>query len=511
MTTPQHPTPSTPPKHDGLAGKTVRGVIWSTGGTLAAQFIQFAIFLVLARLLTPADYGLVAIAVLFLALLQLVVEGGFTHAIVQRKDLTDNHLSTGFWINLSLGALCAVALFSAAPLLARYYESPVLRDVVRVMSVNLLIAPFSSVPLALLRREMRFKAITARSLISTSAAGAVAIALAFAGAGVWALVANGVVGAVVGAALLWRVTSFRPSRIVSARCFKDLWSFGINIQGSNLVNFANDRAADFAIAHILGKSALGFYTVAGRISSLVSTLVVQSTATVAFSTFAKLQEDPPRFARAYYSAVGLTSVIALPAFVGLSVLSPEIVAALLGEKWADTAPLMRIVSLLGIVTSIGSYTVAALAGLGRPAWNFRLDLLNALVTISLIVAVGLLDGGIEAIVWAFVGRAFVLWPIRYALLTRIAPVTFAGLGRAVAGPAIACIVMAAGLTAMRRLIGLFDLSGLLPSAVFSLVLLGLMVFAGASMYLLALRVTAPAAIRRLRDLLSGVRRKVAGQ
>lgn len=477
--------------------------MWSTGGALGVQVIQFFIFLVLANRLTPDDYGLIGIAVLFISLLQVVVEGGFTQAIVQRKELTDEHLSTGFWINMGLGVAAAGMLALCAPLIAEFYEAPELTPVMRVLALNLILTPLSGIPTALLRRELHFKVLTVRSIIATAVAGVVGIGMALSGFGVWALVANSLAGSLVSAVILWRSTSFRPRRTVTRSAFGHLWGFGINVQGSNLVNFANNRAADFAISSLLGKTAMGFYTVASRISTLVTTLVVQSTSNVAFSTFAKLQAEPERFARAYYASVGVTALIAMPVFVGLSVLAPEIVAALLGDKWAESAPLMRIVSLMGIVTCIGSYNVAAVGSLGKPAWNFRLDLLNALVTIGLIVLVWRLDGGIEWIVGAFVVRAYALWPLRYALLTKISPLSFGGLGRAVAGPLAATAAMAGALLLARRFTPDGFLTDTLPGRAGPVALLTVLTALGGAVYAAAVWTLAPGLVKQVRSMLTG--------
>ena len=460
-----------------------RGVLWSAGGAGASRFLSFGAFLLIARALDPASFGLVALAALFVAVLAVFVEQGFTQALVQRQTIEDAHLDTAFWTNLSVSAVLAVALALTAGFLAEALSEQELGPVLCALSLSLILGAFSAVQLAILQRDMRFRALTTRSLVGTAVGGALGVGLAWTGYGVWALVAQTLVAQGVTAVGLWNTTGWRPRARFSLDHLRELWGFGLNVLGSKLVNLANTKAASFAIAIALEKQALGLYTVAARVETTLSGLLVNTITQVSLATLSRFQGDLARFRRIYFAGVRLTAAFAVPAFLGVAVLATEIVSSILGPQWIDAAPVISILALLGIVSSVGGFNVAAIASLGYPQYNFRLDALNAVVTLLAVIVA--LPWGLLGVAVAFVGRAYLLWPLRYLVLRRLCGVTFRELGSALWGILTSTAVMAACLVWLRSQ----------DTGVGPYMHLALLVLAGTAVYLVSLAILARPTLR----------------
>lgn len=260
-----------------------------------------------------------------------------------------------------------------------------------------------------------------------------------------------------------------------------------------MVGFATTRAAEVAIAGFLGSAVLALYTVSAKAVTALSELLIQGTTRVAFPAFARLQGDLVQFRAAYYAGLRLTTAVAMPTFAGLAVLSPDLAPLLFGPQWSGAGNTMAILSLFGILASIGSYTIAAINGLGHPQANLRLDLVNALAAICAVSLAA--PWGLEAAAAAHVGRAYLLWPLRYRILCRLAGVTFADLWRAVHGSVIAAVLMCVALVSLRP--ALASVTGAWR--------VGILVVAGMAVYFCALAILSPATLRLGLRLLGAMR------
>lgn len=465
-----------------------RSVLWSAIGAAGTHLVGFGSFLLIARALDPATFGLVAFATLFIALLTLFVQQGFTQAIVQRPAVATDHLATAFWTNLGLSIALSVTLVFVAEPLSHAFDEPSLSAVLRALSLSIVLGAFSGVQTAILQREMRFDVLATRTLIGSIVGGTVGVGLAWSGYGVWALVAQTLVGQSVIVVGLWGATGWRPRAVFSLERLRELWGFGLSIVGSSLVNFANTRAADFLIGIMLGKHALGLYSVSSKVQTALTDLLIHTITRVSLATLSRFQGDLESFRRTYYAGVRLTAAIAVPTFVGVAALAPDIAEVVFGQQWAHAGPIIAILALLGIVTAVGSFNVTAISSLGYPQYNLRLDALNAVVTLIAVMISS--PWGLKAVAIAFVGRAYLLWPLRYLVLRRLSGVTFSQLGSATWGIMASASLMAASMLWLRTQ----DL-GLEQS--FRLVLL---IGLGAVIYITALTAFTPGTVRQGIDL-----------
>jgi PST family polysaccharide transporter len=405
-----------------LKQKAIKGVIWSAVETWGHQVFSLIVFFVLARLLDPQDFGLIALANTFLAFVGIFLDQGFSQAIIQRKDLDVQHLDTAFWTNNILAVLLAGTSILCANWVAALFKEPDLAPVICWMSLSFVLHALCSVQGAVLQRELAFKALALRSVLATSIAGVVGVGLAWLGAGVWSLIGQYLISAIVRTIVLWWVSDWKPHLRFSKQCFNELFSFGLSITGSSFVNFINRRSDDFLIGYFLGSTALGYYSVAYKLLLVTlesSTRIIDK---VAVPSFSKLQLEPERMREAFYKVTQLVNLFAIPCFLGMTALAPEIIIILFGEQWKPSIPVMQILALVGIVQSTYILNSSVLLAMGKPAQRFWLGCLFATITlISFSISV---RWGIVAVAIAYVFTSYLLSPISLLMVGNLLNIKF---------------------------------------------------------------------------------------
>ena len=412
---------SQPPKRSQeLKGKAVRGVFWSLIEQGGGQLTQFLTFLVLARLLAPEAFGLISLANIFIHFTQALVSAGFGDAIVQRKDLEKGHLDTAFWVNTGIGTLLTAIGFLTAGLIAQFFNEPGLAPIIKALSVNVLINSLSGTQGAILTRNLNFKVLTARRIISMLVGSAVGISMAAMNFGVWSLVAQSLVASIVGCLMLWRVSDWRPGIEVSLKHFNDLFSFGINVFGIGLLVFFSRRIDDFLIGYFLGTTALGYYTVAYKIFLSLMQIIQESTRKVSFTAFSKLQDQPDELRSALYNSTRVISLIGIPIFIGTALVTLEFVQLFFGEQWFPSIPVMQVLSFNGVLVAAMSFTGSFITALGKPSCNLALLFIST-VTRSLAFLI-VIQQGIVMIAVVLVLCNYILLPTNLWVLWKLARV-----------------------------------------------------------------------------------------
>lgn len=405
-----------------LREKAAKGIVWSVIQKWGSEVFGFISFVALSRLLDPEAFGLVAMASVFTAFVQILVDQGFGAAIVQRTDLEREHLDTGFWTSVLTGILLTAGGIAASGLVAAFYQEPRLAPVLRWLSLSFIPVALSSTQVAILQRKLAFKSLAARSLAATLAGGFVAVGMALAGFGVWSLVGQNLVTGLAGAIVLWRASDWRPGFSLSKKHFKELFVFGVSIVGSRIMVFFSRRTDDLLIGYFLGPTMLGYYTIGYRLLLVMIRLFTGIINSVAFPTFSRIQHKPERMRRAFYKVTQYTSLLAFPVFTGLAVLAPELVPALFGEKWAPSVPIMQILALIGILQSVLVFSGSVMKASGKASWHLGIMLLNAVCNvIGFLLAV---RWGIAALAASFVIVGYLLAPISYAAVRRLIRIDF---------------------------------------------------------------------------------------
>ncbi|PSB49413.1 MOP flippase family protein [Chamaesiphon polymorphus] len=405
-----------------IRDKAVKGIVWSAIENWGSQAGSLLVFFVLARLLKPEAFGLVAFASIFLAFMQIFLNQGFAQALVQRRELDPEHLDTAFWTNLTIGvALTLIGYTSASPI-AQLFRQPELAPILQGFSLLCIITAFGNVQQAILERNLAFRAIALRSLLGTLVGGCVGLIAAISGLGVWSLVYQQIVQELVGTVMLWRASNWRPGLKFSLPHLQHLFGFGISLLGFNLLNFLNTRADDFLIGYFLGPVPLGYYTIAYRILSVMTQVLLSAGTKVALPTFSRLQQDPEQFRQAFHTATQLTSVVAFPIFLGMTVLAPEFVVLFFGSQWTPSIPVLQVLSLAGIFKAVAFFKGSVFIAMGKPIWTFWFGLLNA--TLNLAGFAIAIRWGIVAVACAYVIRGYLVLPISQWFVSRLIQISF---------------------------------------------------------------------------------------
>lgn len=416
-----------------LRARAARGVAWSGIENGSRHLLSFAVYAALARFVHPGGFGLVALAGACVAFLQVVLSQGFSTAIIRRTELQRGHLDSAFWTNLAIAAVLFGATQALAGPVARMLGQPGLAPVLRALSIVLPLAALSVVQTALLVRSLRFRSLAARTLVSTVAGAAAGIGLAVAGAGVWSLVAHQVVTSGTGVLCLWWASDYRPGRNGSRRHLKDLFGFSLGVTGHKIVTFFSERSDEIAVGTLLGPVALGYYAVARKVVVLVVRAMTTPPKQVALPVFARMQEEPERLGRAFTKAFGLTALISFPAFAGIAAVAPDAVRVLFGDRWAEAAPLLTVLSLYGLATSASCLFFPLVMAVGRSgAW------LALQGTYAAVAAGACFLGtrwGAIGVAWAMGGSAILFAGVTLLLVHRLASVAVGPVARATVVPA----------------------------------------------------------------------------
>lgn len=399
-----------------LQQKVIKGVAWSTIQNWGSQALLLITFLILARLLGPETFGLVSMANVFIHFVQALVSQGFSDALIQRKDLEEEHLDTAFWANLALGVLVFSGFLISANVIAKSFQQVQLAPIIQCLSISVVINSFNATQQAILKRHLNFKSLAVRQLIGQMMGCFVSIVMALQGFGVWSLVSQQLISSLVGTALLWHLSDWRPGLKVSLKHFWELFYFGIHVVGISVMTFFNLRGDDLLIGYFLGPVALGYYTIAYKLLVTLTQLLVDTTRQVVLPTFAKLQDDVGKMRHAFYTATELVSFVAIPAFTGMAVLAPNLVFGLFGEQWAASIPVMRLLAFVGLINTAFSFSGAISMALGQPGWNLGILFVETLVKLTAFLIAAPL--GITAVAWGLLVATLSITPARLWVVYR---------------------------------------------------------------------------------------------
>ncbi|MEO1128604.1 MAG: lipopolysaccharide biosynthesis protein [Planctomycetota bacterium] len=431
----------------GLRERAIQGVVWSALRVCGGNAISFFVQILLVRLLAPKSFGLVALAIVFTALLRTLQDQGLTKALIQRKDLEPQHLDSAFWVMLAAGAVMTSLCVILAGPIATALGEPRLAEILPWLALNLVIGSFGSVQAALLTRRMRFKSLALRSLSGTFAGGVVGVVMAFSGFGIWSLIGLRLVDAVVATIALWSLSSWRPSLSFSIRHFKEIFGFGANAMGIALLNWSEKHLDNLLIGIFLNAKSLGFFAIARAMVRRVNSALTISVADVALPTFSRMQTERDRMGDAFLTATQVVAVVAFPSFLGMLVVTPDFVLTLFGERWTPSIPLMQILCLGMLLPAVTHFTGPVIMACGRPSWLLSIKMVGLVVRVAAFL-IGV-RWGLIGIAVALVSARYVMLPVSLTLAMRLTNLRAARLRRRLAGPLIAALGMSAAVTALR--------------------------------------------------------------
>jgi len=425
--------------NDRVGVAAVRGVFWTGLGQILRQIVQVAGSIALARLLVPDDFGLLGMAMFFVGIGQLFADFGIGSAIIHTRSDDRVVWSSCFWLNLGIGAVLALLVLIASPLIAAFFKRVDLVPLVAVLSLNLLLAAFQVIPSALLARDMRFADIARAQVLGSLSGALLAVTLAWWGAGVWALVAQPIVGSTVGLLIMLRATHWRPHLEYSWPKVAPLARFSSALLATNLVGYANRNVDSLLVGRFLGPGPLGLYSMAIQLMvyplQQVSSVIVR----VLFPTLVQIRDDLPRLRAAYLRAVGGIALITFPMMGGLFAVADDFVAIVFGPDWADMAPVLKVVAWLGMMQSIGTTVGTVYLSTGKPEVALRVSLIGAPLLI-----VGMASGlywGILGVATGYAIASFAFFYYSIVQAFRLIHLKIAELHEVIVRPLLATLAM----------------------------------------------------------------------
>jgi O-antigen/teichoic acid export membrane protein len=386
-----------------------KGTFWSLLDNFARQAITLLVFIVLARMLSPAVFGLLATAILIVQGFKSIAFDSIGTAIVRKKAPSDIDYNTAFWTCVALSIPFFVVLFVMAPLVEQWTGAEGLGLVIRGVSLMILTGGLSRVHEARLTHNLDFRPLAIRSFLSVVAGGAVGFGMAYSGYGVESLIAQQLVTSLSEFVLLWTIVKWKPGFAVSRESLKETLHYSKYVALTATTNFANQNSDQFFVTYYLGAAAAGFYATGKRITNTLNIVISSALLRVSLPAFSRLQDNESELRSTYLHSTGLTAMVTAPLFVGLAVLSRDVVLLLLGEKWLPSVPVMQIITVIGFLTSIGYYNQSIMLVHNKPQWQTKLTLLYAVTNILAFFA--FTRFGLVYTALAFAMRALLLFPI----------------------------------------------------------------------------------------------------
>lgn len=430
-----------------LRSQALSGFRWTASVRLLSQVITWAITIVVVRLLSPTDYGLLAMATVFIGFLQMFSELGLGPALIQKADLDERTLRQTFGIVLVLNLALAAVLALAAPLIGAFFSEPRVVPVIRVLSLQFVIGAFDVIPNVQLQRRMEFRKRSLMDLTGAIIASVTTLVLAFAGAGVWALVVGSIAGQIWTTIVINCLAPFLHWPELSVKGMRSLLTFGGHLTLAGLFGTFVSQIDVIICAKVLGNEILGFYSVGIQLASLPSQKIAGLVNQVAFPTFSRMQNDVRKVGENVLLGARILSFFAFPLLWGISSIAPEIVEVVLGAKWMQSVVPLQVLGLIIPLRIVGNFVGIAAQGIGRSDIVLRNTVWAALVAPPLLFA-GAYTGGLVglSLAWLVISPSLFLFNMkRYtpAIGLRARQIFAAMMPAAGAGLAMYCAVIAA--------------------------------------------------------------------
>lgn len=376
---------------------------WSAVDVFMRQGIQFGISMVLARLLTPEDFGVIAMLALFVGVAGVFIDGGFSSALIQRQDTTPTDESTVFYFNLGMGTVATLVLCMAAPWIAAFFKQPALQGLTYMMAASLIVNAFGSIHSTLLTKEMNFKTTAKVGMVGALSGGVTAIYMASQEYGVWSLAGSTLASSIITVLLLWLWHPWRPVWTFKFSSLQSFFGFGGYQMALSLLDTFATNFYSILIGKLYSVRDVGFYNRANSTQKLPITVVMGIVNRVAFSTFSQVSEDKARLARGLRQAQAMVMFVNIPLLVGVIILAEPLVLSLFGGQWMVCVPILQVLGLGGLILPLQSLNLNVLKAQGRADLNFKIAIYKKIFAISLMITCSFY--GIMAIAWAQVAIA----------------------------------------------------------------------------------------------------------
>lgn len=370
-----------------LKKQAIAGMIWSYAQQLGTQLIAFLVSIVLSRILLPEEFGLIGMLAIFMGIGSALFNGGLASSLIRTQDCTQKDYSTVFYFNLVGSVIVYFILFFSATQIAIFFNQPLLKDVTRVYGVTFILSAFGTVQNTILTKEMKFKKQALLSLPALIISSAVGLLMALNNFGVWSLVGSALSNAFLTSLFLWFSTTWKPSLIFSKEKFKEHFHFGYKLTISSILDTIFTNIYQILIGKFYSAALVGHYTRANQLMMLPVGNVSGALQKVVYPLFAKVQDDVPRFRKAYKQIMLMVLFVITPIMVLMGVLAQPLIVFLFSEKWLPAVPIFQIICFTGILYPLHLYNLVVLQVKGRSDLYLKLEIMKkVLLSVVLIVS-----------------------------------------------------------------------------------------------------------------------------
>lgn len=387
-----------------LKQQTISGITWSFIDNSFTQVITFVVGIILARLLTPAEFGLIGMITIFIAVAQSFVDSGFSQALIRKKDCSDKDYNTVFYFNIGVSIIFYLFLFLSAGLISDFFNELKLLNLIRVLGLGVVINAFGLVQLTQLTKNIEIKVQTKISVIANTSSGLIAIFMAYNGLGVWSLVWRTIINNFLRNLLLWYYSKWRPGLLFSIASFKSLFSFGSKLLVSGLLNTIFENIYFFIIGKYFSAQQLGFYTRADTFARLPSSNINGIVQRVSYPVLAKLQDDPVQLKSGLKKLIQITMFITFVLMFLMAAVAKPLILTLIGIKWLQTIPYLQLLCFALVLYPLHSLNLNLLNVMGRSDLFLKLEIIKKIAIIP-VIFIGIFYG-IEALIIGIIIHSF---------------------------------------------------------------------------------------------------------
>ncbi len=374
-----------------LKRKTISGLIWGSVDSFANQGIQFIVGLILARILSPREFGLVGMLTIFIAISQAFIESGFTSALIRKKDCTQEDYSTIFYFNILSGIFFYLLLILFSGIISSFFNEPQLKILIIILGIGLILNSLSIVQRTILTKELNFKLQMKVSIVSSVGSGILAIVMAYYGFGVWSLIALTLSRFGLNSLFLWLWTQWVPSRVFSKASFKELFSFGSKLMISGLIDTVYRNVYNLVIGKYFSAIELGYYSMADQFQAMPSQNLSSVVGRVSYPVFSMIQEDSVKLKSAYRRVIKSTMLVTFVFVFGMIATAEPLISTLIGEKWISSVIYLQLLCFAGMIYPLHAINLNVLQLKGRSDLFLRVEIIKKLLVVPVVV-IGVLMG-----------------------------------------------------------------------------------------------------------------------
>jgi O-antigen/teichoic acid export membrane protein len=475
-------------------GAVMRGLAWKAGTQFVAQITRLVVAVVVARLLSPHDYGVAGMVLVFSSLLLVFSDLSLGAALVQREKISQADKSTVFWTSVGAGLLFTLVGIAVSGAVAGFFHEPQVKPLFIALSCGFFITSIATTHSALLNRDLRFKSLELRQMAGIVAGAVVGITLAVEGGGAWAIIGQQLATMTVSTVCLWWFSSWRPSLSFSLPSLKRLGGFSANVFGTRLLFYVTRNLDNLLVGRYIGAAALGAYSLSYSVMLVPFNQIAGPIQEVLYPAFSRMQDESQRMARVWIDVNRLVGAVSIPALVGLAIVGPEFVQTVLGDKWMPAVAVIQVLCWVGLLQSLQRLNSSILQARDRT---------RDLLVYSIVVLVGGVAAFVAGLPWGIVGVATayavmstIVEPYYTWLTARSLGISVLALPRALAGVAQATAGMALVVIPLR--LGLVGAGVSAPGRLVILVLCGTLVYIPLALWRAPELRTAAASLRRRR-------------